>query len=374
MSEADHLLRSLDKFMTLIVQEDPMAKKKHHITPEDLYDLTFISGAGISPDGKSVVYAQKRVDRKSEKKYSSLWIVSAQGGEPRQFTYGDHSDSSPKWSPGGDQIAFLSNRGNPEKPPQIYLIARDFGEARPLTDIKGVITGFEWSPDGKKLLLNVIKTDADVLEREKDEAKKKLGIVARHFERVQFKYDGFGFLPKEGLHIWTVRVSDGKAKQLTDHALYTEDSATWSPDSQTIAFLSNRTDDPDFNIGQDKLYTIPAKGGEMTELDLFIGSKYALSFSPDGKWIAFYGHEGAADWYKNSHIWIIPADGSAPPKDLMSAYDIHTPGGTLNDTSGVENMPPTWSPDSQRIYFQADIKTGDGFSTHITCNTPLKGK
>ena len=98
------------------------APKKRSVTAEDLYALQQLSDVRISPDGGHVLYRLQRVDRKTEKKYGNLWIVPAGGGEPRQFTYGDQSDSSPRWSPDGSTIAFLSSRNGNGKPAQIHII------------------------------------------------------------------------------------------------------------------------------------------------------------------------------------------------------------------------------------------------------------
>ena len=97
-----------------------MTEEKRSITAEDLYKFELISGLDISPDGKQVIYAQQRVDQKTEKKFSNLWIVpfdATQGklkekDQSRQFTYGDQNDHTPKWSSDGTQIAFISNRKN----------------------------------------------------------------------------------------------------------------------------------------------------------------------------------------------------------------------------------------------------------------------
>src|SRR4030066_1627815 len=156
--------------------------KKRLITAEDLYAFEQISNVRISPDGEHVIYSVQRVERKTEKKYTNLWIVPTTGGEARQFTYGDQSDSGPRWAPDGSQIAFLSNRGDKEKPPQVYLIPFGGGEARRLTELDGEIGDLKWSPDGKRLLCTVRKLDPDTLERQKNEQKKKLGGGARHSE------------------------------------------------------------------------------------------------------------------------------------------------------------------------------------------------
>ncbi|KAA3663275.1 MAG: hypothetical protein DWQ04_11120, partial [Chloroflexi bacterium] len=161
------------------------AAKKSRITAEDLYRFELITDAQISPNGKFIVYTVQRIDKKTEKKLSNLWRVPTEGGKARQFTYGDHSDSMPRWSPDSQEIAFLSNRGNNGKPPQLYIIPVDGGEARPLTNLKGVIGDFEWSPDGKQFAIIFRKKDKEVLEREGDEDKKKLGVVSRHVTTTQ---------------------------------------------------------------------------------------------------------------------------------------------------------------------------------------------
>ena len=86
-------------------------RKKRPITAEDLYNIKIISDCRISPDGHHVIFSVQRVDKKTEKKYSNLWIVLTNGKAARQFTYGDHSDTHPRWSPDGTEIAFISNRG-----------------------------------------------------------------------------------------------------------------------------------------------------------------------------------------------------------------------------------------------------------------------
>ena len=328
-------------------------QSKRPITAEDLYAIEIVSEPRLSPDGNFVVYVQGRVDQKTEKKYSNLWIVPTDGGDPRQFTSGDQNDSHPRWSPDGAQIAFLSNRGDKEKPAQIYLIPFQGGEARVLADIKGTFGDFLWSPDGKQILCQIRKTDPEVLEREKDEEKKKLGVTARHYDRVFYKLDGTGYLPHERWHIWTVDASSGESKQLTDHEIYDEQFLTFSPDGEWIAFASNRSEDPDFRPDVVDIYVMPAAGGDLRKIETPVGEKSRPSFSPDGKWIAYYGSEGENLWYKNQGVWIVPLDGSAPARNLTEKYDLHVGAAAINDLGAPELMPPTWSMDGQTIYFQA---------------------
>ncbi len=327
--------------------------RKRRITAEDLYNFKQIQDVRMSPDGENVVFVLQRADRKTEKKFSNLWIVPANGGASRQFTQGDHVDAMPRWSPDGKTIAFVSNRDDEEQP-QIYLISVQGGEAERLTDLKGEIGAMEWSPDGQRLLLQFRKKDAEVLEREKDEQKKKLGIVERRITRLFYKLDGYGYLPKERWHIWTVDIRTGKGKQLTGGEIYDETEPAWSPDSKWIVFVSNRQPDPDLRPDAVDLYRIPADGGDMELIQTPVGPKGLPSCSPDGKWIAYLGYEGEGEWWKNQSLWVVPADGSGKARNLTGRHDLHAAADVLNDLPGaLITMPPTWTLDSSRIYFQA---------------------
>lgn len=327
-------------------------RKKRRITAEDLYDLKLITGCMISPDGSRIVYCLQRVDRKTEKKCSNLWVVPAKGGRSRQFTYGDHVDSQPKWSPNGRWIAFLSNR-EAEKQPQVYVIPTAGGEARRLTNLKGEFQSFEWSPDSRQLVCQFRKKDPEEIDREKDKRKKELGVVSRHITRVFFKLDGTGFLPKERWHIWTINVRGGKASQLTEGEIHDEVEPQWSPDGNHIVFCSNRAKDPDLDPDAVDLFIIPATGGRVRRIATPVGYKGSPSFSPDSKWIAYYGIEGRGKYWKNVGLWIVPANGRGKAKNLTAKFDFNVTSWTINDFPGSPTcMLPTWSKDSRRIFFQ----------------------
>src|SRR4030042_2009275 len=327
--------------------------KRRTIKAEDLYQINTISEVRISPDGQNVVYTVQRVERKTEKKYTTLWVVPTVNGEARQFTTGDQNDGSARWSPDGKQIAFLSDRGDKEKPAQIYLIPFSGGEARCLTHLDGEIGEVSWSADGKQLLCTVRKLDAETMEREKDEQKKKLGVVSRHYDRLFYKLDGYGYLPHERTHLWTVDAKTGTGKQLTDDAVFDEHNPTWSPDGRWIAYVSNRNEHPDLNPDRWDVFLIPAKVGEIRKIKGPVGDKSQPSFSPDGKLIAYLGSEGEGLSYKNYGVWVVPADGSKAPRNLTEKYDLHVDASTINDVGAPERMAPTWSKDGKRIYFNS---------------------
>ena len=241
-----------------------MPRKKRSITAEDLYKFQLIKSCAISPDGENVAYSLHRVDKKNEKKYSNIWIAPTGAGRPRSFTHGVHSDSSPVWSPNGQQLAFASGRADGKS--QLYVIPFHGGEARPLTDLQGDFGDFEWSPDGRRIVFSFRQKDAQDIEREADPALQELGVVSRHHTRVWFKLDGYGFLPQGRWHIWTTDVSTGRTRQLTDGDVHDEVQPTWSPDGGRIMFISNRSARPDFSPHEGDLFVIPATGGRMRKI------------------------------------------------------------------------------------------------------------
>lgn len=330
--------------------------EKRTITAEDLYRIQTPQTPRLSPDGEKVIFSLTRIDQTTQKKHSNLYLITVNDGVQRQFTFGDQIDAAPEWSPDGATIAFLSNRGDKEKPPQIYLLPARGGEAHPLTEFKGEIHNFSWSPDGTKVLVGGVKFDAAVLERQQDENKRKLGVVERHITRLIYKLDGYGFLPKERAHIWVVDVASREMTQLTDHDVFDEQEPDWSGDGERIVFLSNRQPDPDMDAYATDVYTMPSAGGEFSKLNTPRGNKNAPVFSPDGKWVAYYGAEDEGKMYENNDIWIVSADGKQPAKNLTEKFDFDAGDGVINDLGGIEPIPPVWSLDSRFVYFRSAEK------------------
>ena len=269
-------------------------KKLRPLTPEDLYRFETPSGCAIAPDGNCVLFALQRTDKKSEKRFSNLWIAPATRERPRPFTYGDHTDRAPAFSPDGACVAFLSNRAN-AKQEQLYVIRTDGGEARPLTQLEGAFGGFRWSPDSKRLLLQFRKQDAAARERERTEESKKRGVVCRHITKTFYKLDEAGYLPEERFHIWVVDAKTGKAAQLTSSDR-DERSPCWSPDGTKIAFIKNTAPDPDLEPDADEIFVISSRVQKKRARPRLIttpfGGKGALGWSPTGEVLSYLGHEG----------------------------------------------------------------------------------
>ncbi len=332
---------------------------------EDLYDLRSISYCRISPNGKYVIYVEHRVEKKTEKKYANLWIVKTVGGKPRQFTFGDHTDSQPVWSPDSKYIAFLSNRHGAERM-KLYVIPVNGGEARLVSEMHGSFGSLVWSPDSKTIYCGFTKTDADVIEREKNEQKKKLGVVDRVITSIHYKHDGIGFLPKERSHIWAITVKNGKEKQITD-GQHEEYDFSLMPDGKWFAICANHLDDPHMEPYRTDLWIVSSQGGEFKKIDTPIGGKYSPVFSPDGKTISYLGSEYKKGRNNYSRLWTVPADGSKKPVCIGEKRDVNRSMATLTDVGNAIEESQIWSADGTSIFLYGS-NHGASFITRISLN------
>jgi dipeptidyl aminopeptidase/acylaminoacyl peptidase len=283
------------------------APARRPLTLDDLLQLTGVQDVSVSPDGQWVAYTVTAVDREADKRRSAIWMVNWEGTQDVRLTYGPDSDTSPRWSPDGRYLAFLSTRGAEEKG-QIWLLDRRGGEPYPLTKVKGDIASYEWSPDGKRMVLSMQEGDAPGADSSDPRAKAPKPIV---IDRYHFKQDVEGYLTAESLaHLYLLDIESRKLEALSGQKEYAESQPVWSPDGSRIAYLSNQAQEPD-RTGTNDIFVVEAQGGAKPRklLTTYAGGEQ-LAWSPDGQRLAFFqGFEPRYSSYNQSRLAVVPVAG-----------------------------------------------------------------
>jgi dipeptidyl aminopeptidase/acylaminoacyl peptidase len=326
---------------TTAICASPIAARP--LTVSDINNIRDVSAPAIDPGGTWVAYQVGSIDVKADKKFNHIWMTSFDGARTLQLTNREkESESTPRWSPDGRYLAFISSRTDKHDNDQLWVLDRTGGEARPLTKLDGSVVDYVWSPNGREIALIVLDPDPEQAKGDaKDDDKPPKPIV---IDRFQFKRDIDGYLGNRRQRLMLLDVATGQARRLTTGD-FDESLPAFSPDSMRIAFVSNRDKDPDRTYNND-VWVVPLSGGPQapTRLTTFVGDDddpdYASypAWSPDGRSIAYVaGGPVELFSYGTRRLAVVPASGGEP-RVLTAALD-----------RNISN--PIWSADGRSLRF-----------------------
>ena len=275
-----HLLPISLALLTCLAPHAPAAARA--LAPEDWYRFKDVSDLKIAPDGSAVAYLVTSYDKESDESRTALWIAGWSGAHGRQLTRGA-SVSEPRFSPDGHSVSFLSARP-PGRTTQLWRIDRHGGKARQLTHVSGEIVSYEWSPDGRHVVLVVRDGEDFAADGQPLRTPRPLVIDAYHF-----KEERRGYLTAAARsHLYLLDVRSGVSEALTIDAAREDSLPAFSPDGRTLAYVSNLMTGTE-GAGIDEIRLIAPSPGATprTLLSDWSPNHQKLEWSPDGTLVAF---------------------------------------------------------------------------------------
>ncbi|MCB1060271.1 MAG: S9 family peptidase [Calditrichaeota bacterium] len=349
-------------------------QKKVPVSIHDFKKFEMPKSISLSPDGKLAAYTRSWIDEKQNKTFANLHILDLTTGETRQWTKGEHTDRSPKWSRDGRRLAFFRHEKGEDR---IYCLSRDGGAADLVWKGRGSLAGMEWALDDAMLVVKFRKADPDkdaekaIAEGKDPESKTP---VARRITRLYYRLDGAGYLPEDRYHLYTLDLKSKTWKQISQgHA--DDGSFAISADGTVLAYMGNTHRDPDRNPYDNDLHFVNLKSGRRNVYEGPQGEKGSLSFSPDGKWLVYLGHHNKQDAWgvEPVHPWRIDLR-SGKMKNLTPDYDRQPMDLSLGDIGfDFEEPKVCWSKDSKSLYYPVSDR-GDTVVVKLAVNggTPEK--
>src|SRR5512144_2095963 len=236
------------------------AQQKHPITFDAFSGLPVVSDPQLTPDGKWVAYTVTTPSLKDNRGFGRIWLAEVATGRTRQLTQGPGLDFSPRWSPDGQTLAFISTR---QGGPQIWVLGMTGGEARKVTALDDGVGELYWKPDGRGFLAVVdVKWPA---EQEIDRRNGEYPTEARLWTELMWRHWG-EFRAGHRRHVFAVALATGKGtdRPTVDHDVPTiatggDGDVAVSPGGREIAGAMHGDDAVATNTNVD-VYELPWDG------------------------------------------------------------------------------------------------------------------
>lgn len=311
------------------------AQTRDRLDAELFLDWEFVQSPQISPDGKQVTYTRRWADKVNDAYVSDLWIVNADGARHRFLTRGGQA----QWSPDGTRIAYVAP-GQPAGA-QVFVRWMDTGAETQITRLERAPSNIAWSPDGEKLAfnMNVPSTQNFTVKLPARPTGAKWVEAPKVVDRLDYRADAQGYRPEGYTHIFTVSSTGGTARQVTSGD-FNHGAPEWMTDSRRIVFSAVRKPEAEYIRDGSEIYLLDLQTSQFRPLTDRDGPDQSPEVSPDGKLIAYTGHDRRDDTYTVSKLYVMNADGTN--KRVLTETLDRSPQGLM------------WSPDNKGVYFTTE--------------------
>lgn len=306
----------------------------------DIFELEVATDPQISPDGSKIAYVRLAMDIMTDKPRSNIWVVGNSGTGHRPLLSGADSFTSPRWSPAGDRLAYVSSAEG--RGAELYVRWMDTGQTALLSNLPATPSAISWSPDGRQIAFSAfVKGEPTTLAKPPkapEGAEWAPPVIV--IDAVQYRADGRGYLEQGFNQIFVIPAEGGTPRQISSGDFNHNGPLTWSPDGRTIVLSANRLDDWEYQPLQSELWSINVNTGDMQQLTDRLGPDAAPRYSPDGSKIAYLGFDDRKMGYHNSIVYVMDTDDGST-QALTDDFD--------RSVAGVR-----WAGSSTRLYIQYD--------------------
>jgi dipeptidyl aminopeptidase/acylaminoacyl peptidase len=314
--------------------------QKPAFKPLDVFDLQWAADPQVSPDGHSIAYVRMGYDIKTDRARGSIWLMGVDGKNERPLSSAPTS-GSPRWSPDGTRIAYVSRAADGSA--QLFMYWTASGVNAPISNFTDTPGGLAWSPDGKWLAFTMpVAQERKPLKVELPETPKnaKWADPPKLIDRMVFRADGEGYLPSTFNQVFIVSADGGAARQLTHGDFDHQAPPAFTADGRGVLLGANRRADADYDPLDSEIYRIDLVDGSIHALTDRRGPDRHPVPSPDGKHIAYLGFDDKQLGYQATQLYVMDSDGS----------HAHS----LTATLDRDAASPKWLGDAKQLVFQYD--------------------